>query len=193
MRRNSSKPAHLLLIALSLAFMGSRSGSLANTSATGRPPAAIPSRSRPQIRRLHHLPHRHRQRHHAQHRHRAPGMHRLSRRQSRNPPDRGRPERFSAIRSGQSVRPIPNPEPGQCPQLRQSDASLHRVAQRRLELHSLRQPRRPARRRQNLRHQRLPHRGSPKSPNQHDDPRCHAVGRRALQQRRVPVEDPTLW
>ena len=54
--------------------------------------------------------------------------------------------------------PSPTEEPGQCPQLRQPDASLHPVAQRRLELHSLRQPRRPARRRKNLRYQRLPHR-----------------------------------
>ena len=35
-------------------------------------------------------------------------------------------------------------------------------------------------------------RRSPKSSNQHDDPRRHAVGRGALQQRRVPAEDTAL-
>ena len=183
-----------LLIALSLAFLTSEPALNAQTPSHRCPPAAIPSRSRPQIRRLHHLPHRHRQRHHAQHRHRAPGMHRLPRRQSRNPSDRRRAERLRAIRAGNKHEAHPQPTESQtipaAPPI--PTRAYTQWLNGRLELHPLRQSRRPPRRRENLWHQRLSHRRSQKSPNQHDDPRRHAVGRGALQQRRVPAEDPTL-
>ena len=106
MRRNSSNPALLLLIALGLAVL-TQSPAQRETSTD-----VLLLQSQAEADRksagLHDLPHRHRQRHHAQHRHRAPGMHRLSRRQFRNPSDRRRAERFSAIRSSQTAKLILN-------------------------------------------------------------------------------------
>ncbi len=157
MRRKSPKPAHLLLIALSLAFLSLMSGPHSNVQpdvlllqsqaeADRKSAGCITCHTATDSATMH-----------------STGTVRLGctdchggnaeiRLTADAPKDS--PQYDQAKARG----PSPTAESGQCPQLRQSDASLHPVAQRRLELHSLRQPRRPARRRKNLRHQRLPHR-----------------------------------
>ncbi len=59
-------------------------------------------------------------------------------------------------------------------------------------IHPFRQSRRSAHRPSQLRHGRLPSQGSAAEPQEHDDPRLHALGRGPVQQRRGPVQAGSL-
>ncbi len=73
---------------------------------------------------------------------------------------------------------------------RQSRPHLHALEPRIAGVHSLREPRRPARGAYQLR--RLPSAGSAARQEEHDDARRHAVGRRTLQQRLGADQEPAL-
>ena len=71
---------------------------------------------------------------------------------------------------------------------RESRARLHRVAEGKSRVRALRQSRRFARRAGNLRQRRMPRLGSAQRFHQHDDHRRNALGRGALQQRRLSAQ-----
>ena len=74
----------------------------------------------------------------------------------------------------------------------QSGPVLHAPESRVARFHPLREPRRPPGRAPELRHGELPRRAGPPGAQEHDDPRRHALGRGAVQQRLGAVQGGPL-
>ena len=83
--------------------------------------------------------------------------------------------------------------PDAWPSLGQSGPLVHAAEPRIARVHPLRQPGRPARRAHQLRHDNCHADEVLQVPQEHDDPRLHALGRGAVQQRLGPVQAGPLW